>query len=96
MFVEQVEITDKIKEFFDKMTQEFIQNNGYITCEFSIQEKYLVAAHGYAYAKNRDLPSYGMWRIFTCETCIDHNPNHPYHVEIQVVDERPNMVTEAV
>lgn len=89
MFVEQVGLTDEIKQLFDQMTQEFIRENGYITCEFSIQEKFLVDAHGYAYEKNRELPAYGMWRIFKCETCIDHNAEHPYHVEIMVVDERP-------
>lgn len=96
MFAIQTQLTDEIKQFFDQMTQEFIRENGYITCEFSIQQKFLAAAHDYAYEKNRELPSYGMWRIFKCETCIGHSADHPYHVEIMVVDERPKMVTEKV
>ncbi|QYV99016.1 hypothetical protein [Pseudomonas phage U1B] len=82
MFETQVALTDKLKQIFDQMTNEFIREKGYITCEFSIQQKYLAAAHDYAYLKNRELPSYGMWRIFKCEACISHNVEHPYHVEI--------------
>lgn len=88
-FVIQTVLNDELIQWVDQMTQEFIQNKGYITCEFSIQEKYLVAMHSYIFLKNRELPSYGMWRIFKCETCISNNPKHPYHVEIMVVDERP-------
>ncbi|MFO5795401.1 hypothetical protein, partial [Klebsiella pneumoniae] len=82
MFAIQVDLTDELKKTFDQMTQEFIREKGYITCEFSIQQKYLAAAHDYMYVKNRELPSYGFWRIFKCETCIGHNSDKPYHVEI--------------
>lgn len=85
----QVELTDEIKHVIDSMTEEFIEHKGYITCEFSLQEKYLVAAHQYIHAKNRDLPGYGMWRIYMCETCISHNAHQPYHVDIMVVEKRP-------
>lgn len=89
MFVEQVEMSDKLRQMIDNMTQEFIAQEGWVTCEFSIQEKYLVAVHQYIYTKNRELPSYGLWRVYMCETCIDHNAAHPYHVDILVCDERP-------
>ncbi|HFH4533092.1 TPA: hypothetical protein ACGJ7A_005788 [Pseudomonas aeruginosa] len=85
MFETQVALTDELKQTFDQMTQEFIREKGYITCEFSIQQKYLVAAHDYVYVKNRELPSYGRWRIFKCETCVGHNDDSPYHVVIMAL-----------
>lgn len=90
----QTPLNDEIKQWVDQMTNEFIKEKGYITCEFSIQEKFVVAMHDYIYLKNRDLPSYGMWRIFKCEACISNNPKHPYHVEIMVVDDRPIVELE--
>lgn len=78
------------------MSEEFISKKGYVTCEFSIQEKYLVAAHNYTFEKNRARPAYGEWRIFKCATCIEHSERHPYHVEIAVVDERPEMPAELI
>lgn len=84
-------LTKELIDDMETMTKEFIAAEGYITCEFSIQEKYLIAMHHHIYRKNRDLPSYGMWRVFMCETCIGQSSKHPYHVEIMVVDNRPQI-----
>lgn len=94
--IEQVELSTEVKRALDQMTAEFIREEGYITCEMSIPEKYVVATHEYIYAKNRELPSYGMWRVYMCETCIGHNDQHPYHVDIMVVDDRPQVVTDEI
>lgn len=85
MFETQVELTEELKQQFDMLTKEYIREKGYTTCEFSIQQKYLVAAHDYIYMKNHELPSYGRWRIFKCGKCIKHTADHPYHVEIVTV-----------
>lgn len=90
-YVQQIDLDEKIKATVEQMSTEFIREHGYITCEFSIQEKYVVAMHNYIHIKNRDLPEYGMWRIFMCEVCSSHNPEYPYHVEITVIDERPTF-----
>lgn len=84
-------LPDNIKETVDQMTQEFIKNNGYITCEFSLAEEHVIAMHHYIHRKNRELPSYGMWRIAMCETCKEHRADRPYHVDILVVDTRPEI-----
>lgn len=84
-------LTKAIIDDMDAMAKEFIADDGYVTCEFSIQEKYLIAMHHHIYKLNRDLPTYGMWCVFMCETCIGHSSKHPYHVEIMVVDTRPQI-----
>lgn len=87
MFVAQHDLPEHTKDLIDRLTLEFIRENGYITCEFSAPEEQVIALHRYIQQKNRELPDYGMWRIFLCETCHGYHANSPYHVEIQVVDE---------
>lgn len=85
----QVALTEKIVADVEAMSSQFVAENGYITCEFSVGTEHVVAMHELIQKKNRDLPDYGMWRIYKCEVCESHNVNSPYHVEIQVIDERP-------
>lgn len=91
MFAVQQELPLHIKDNIDRMTEEFIREEGYITCEFGATEENVIGIHRYIHEKNRQLPDYGMWRIFLCETCAEHHPKAPYHVDIMVIDERPPM-----
>lgn len=91
MFAVQHELPEHVKATIDQMTEEFIREKGYITCEFRASEENVVALHRYIHQKNRELPDYGMWRVYLCETCCGYNKDTPYHVDIMVVDTRPLM-----
>lgn len=82
----QEDLTQEIKDTVDGMTKEFNEAKGCITCEFSLQPKYLEAMHLYTYAKKSELVN-GEWHIYMCETCVERHPAHPYHVCIKRIED---------
>lgn len=83
----QVELTEKIISDMAAMENEFLEEKGSITCEFSIQEKYLVAMHRHIFAtRGRMVSTPGEWHVYLCETCTQHSAQHPYHVCIKEVE----------
>lgn len=79
-----MEIVPTVKELIESMTQEFIANNGYITCEFSTGRIKPEDLDAFVEA-NRSLaiacPGTA-WHTFFCTTCEGYNSNHPIHCEI--------------
>ncbi|QBJ02683.1 hypothetical protein MZD04_gp156 [Pseudomonas phage Psa21] len=81
-FVEQTELSPELIKTIDGMTKEFVAANGRVTCEVSIQECFLVAAHNYIHLKNKEFVQ-GIWVIYKCDTCVSYSEKHPYHLSIE-------------
>lgn len=84
-YVIQTDISADLKAMVDAMSAEFVEHKGHITCEFSVQEKYLVALHNYTFDKNKEI-QIGEWHIYRCETCVERHIKHPFHAIIKSIN----------
>lgn len=85
-------IEDKVT-LIKELTDEYIKNDGYVTCEFStdLLTPDLIRAFDHA---NWRLESYprleARWNVFYCSTCASHDPKFPLHCEIGVIENEDN------
>lgn len=70
---------ERFKELVDKMTNEWLEKKGHVSCEFSTSAMQLDEKHRYLYEKYKMGVS---WTIGYCETCAGRHPNRQYHVQI--------------
>lgn len=64
----------------DSMSTEWLEKDGFVTCEFSTGPDRLAEKLDYLHTKAKE----GVhWRLYRCDTCYDqHGDEAPYHVEI--------------
>lgn len=70
---------DRFKELVDRMSAEWVEKQGGVTCEFSTSSRQLDEKHRYLHAKVKEGVA---WKIAYCDTCEKHHPGLNYHVEI--------------
>lgn len=77
-------------DLINQMTQEYIQDNGYLTCELSTR---LIKPEGLAALAGANVlleaaGLEGRWVVFHCSTCAEHsNGESPIHVAIEIEEE---------
>lgn len=69
----------QFKKLTDTMTEEYVNKNGDVTCEFSTSSDNLHLKHQYLHSKQKDGV---IWTINLCATCEGHKQGQHYHVEI--------------
>lgn len=71
---------ERFKGLVDKMSNEWLEKKGDVTCEFSTGPGHLAMKLDYLYVMSK----VGVkWRLYRCETCMErHGEVAPYHVEI--------------
>lgn len=79
MSLDRFDDLDRFKELVDRMSTEWIEKKGDVTCEFSTSSRYLDEKHRYLHSKAKEGV---VWKIEYCDTCEKHHPGLNYHVEI--------------
>jgi hypothetical protein len=76
---------DGFVQMVNSLEKEFIEKNGYVTCEFSSgklkPEQVIILYESSERLKN----SNSLWVSFFCETCESYNKNKPYHNMIKEI-----------
>lgn len=70
---------DRFKELVDRMSAEWVEKQGDVTCEFSTSSRYLDEKHRYLHSKAKEGVA---WKIEYCDTCEKHRLGLNYHVGI--------------
>jgi hypothetical protein len=73
----------------ESMTNEYIEKDGLVTCDFSTSEEKLKELQPFLDQMNLKLAaSSSMWKSGHCNICKNYDASAPIHVEILGIEER--------
>lgn len=80
---------DELKNIILELSEEFDQNEGYITCEFSIHKDLIPDIC--IFVKENTNIKYGKWILMECDTCVKYHGEGYIHASIEKFDSIEKM-----